>query len=55
MSQCFLTLTCLSIEHELIARRADTLIAPKGIFTLMLAGVSIFTLINICAEKKQCV
>lgn len=40
-------LTCLSIEHELIARRADTLIAPKGIFTLMLAGVSIFTFINI--------
>ena len=54
-SKCpsFLTLTCLAIEHEPIARWTDTLVAPIGIFTLMLAGVCTFTFINICAERKQ--
>lgn len=54
-SQNFLTLTCLPIEHELVARWTGALVASKGIFTLMLAGISIFTFINICAERKESV
>lgn len=40
-------LACFPIEHESIAGWADTLVASNGIFTLMLASISVLTFVNI--------
>lgn len=40
-------LACFPIEHESITWWADTLVAPDGVFTLMLTSISVLTFIDI--------
>lgn len=43
-----LTLTRLAVAHEVITRWTEALVAPWCVHTLVLAGVSHLTLIDIC-------
>lgn len=46
-------LACFPIEHESIPWWADALVASDGVFTLMLASISVLTFININAGSSN--